>query len=100
VTVTYSGVSVSFSGLPIDETINMTGPENILSWTANTAITFTVGGSFDSYAWDVDGKSVDGTTASLTLHAQAYATGTHIVTVKVTKAGKTYAKTARFLIEE
>jgi hypothetical protein len=55
--------------------------------------------TFTTYAWDVDGQTVAGTTNSLTLLAQDYALGTHTVTVKVTKDGK-YAKWAQFEIEE
>jgi hypothetical protein len=98
VTVTYSGLSVIFDGLPQDETITLTGTASLLSWRANTAITFTVTGSFSSYAWDVDGQSVSVSTATLTLHAQDYSKGTHTVTAKVTKDGKTWSKRAKFSI--
>jgi hypothetical protein len=95
------GFTVSFTGLPDDEAINLTGPGNTLSWEADTAINFTVPAGFDTYAWDVDGKAVtDATNNTLTLQAQSYAKGTHTVTVKVTKDGKVYAKWARFRIEE
>jgi hypothetical protein len=94
-------VTVSFTGLPEDETINLSGAGNTLSWKADTTINLTVPAGFDSYAWDVDGKTVAGATNTLSLHARTYAMGTHTVTVKVTNAaGKTYAKWARFGIGE
>jgi hypothetical protein len=98
VTVTYSGVSVEFGSLPVDETITLTGPENTLSWTANTAITFTVDETFTTYTWDVDGQSVAGSTASLTLYAQDYPVGIHSVTAKVSNGVKTWSKRANFSI--
>jgi hypothetical protein len=100
-TITDSGASVNFTGLPEDESPTLDEAENILSWKADTEITFTIPpNSFDTYTWDVDGKTVSGDTNTLTLHAQDFAKGTHMVTVKVTKAGNSYAKWAQFKIEE
>jgi hypothetical protein len=96
-----AGVSVRFNGLPEDQTFTVSRETGTISWKVNTAINLTGPDDFDTYAWDVDGKAVAGaTTNTLTLHAQTYAMGTHTVTVKVTKSGKTYAKWAQFEIEE
>jgi hypothetical protein len=103
VTVTYSGVSVEFGDLPQDEdeNIELTESAYFISWVANTAITFTVSGSFSSYAWNVDGRLMtDEVAATLTLHAQDYSKGTHTVTATVLKDGKTWSKRAMFRIGE
>jgi hypothetical protein len=95
-------VTVTFSGLPQDETSTVSGGTGTISWTANTTITFTVSGTFTAYAWVVDGQSVTGAiTGTLTLHAQNYSVGTHTVTAKVTTQNEiTWSKQARFSIGE
>jgi hypothetical protein len=99
VTVTYSGVNVAFTGLPQDETINLTGTATA-SWTDNAPISFTVPNTLTVSAWYVDGLVVDGTDNTLSFTAQDYGPGVHVVTAQVNVAGKGYTKTARFTIVE
>jgi hypothetical protein len=95
----FSGVIVSFSP-PEDETIVL-DDAGAASWKNNDPISFTVEDSFDSYAWYVDGNLVSDTdTDTLSFTAQEYAPGTHVVTVKVSKDGEAYTKTATFWIGE
>jgi hypothetical protein len=96
-----AAVTVTFSGLLEDETSNFTGPTDALSWKNNAAISFTVTGDFTSITWYMDGVQVVGAIGqTLSLRAQNYALGSHTVTAKVGKDGKTYTKRATFRIVE
>jgi hypothetical protein len=99
ITVTYSGVSVELDGMPEDAGITLNEPEDALSWEENTEFTFTVDETFSTYAWEVDGQPVAGSTASLVLQAQDYSAGPHTVTAKVSIDGNTWSKQVNFTIE-
>jgi hypothetical protein len=96
------GITVSFGGLPQDETIGLTVPAATLSWVANTPLTVSVGGTFSAYTWYVDGVSLSGQSwNSVTLTAQNYSLGGHTVSVRVSTAGgASYSKTAHFTITQ
>jgi hypothetical protein len=92
-------VSVVFNGLPQDETITLTGPENMLSWAADTMFTVSSGGTFTGYRWALDGAVLSGETGnSLTLYAGSLSVKQHRLTVFVTKDGSEYAKAVTFTV--
>jgi hypothetical protein len=92
-------ITVEFDGLPRDEIIGLVSAVT-LSWVANTHMAVTVGDTFSAYAWYVDGVLLPGVTGnSVTLIAQEYFLGGHIVSVRVnTAGGGSYSKTAHFNI--
>jgi hypothetical protein len=84
-------VTANFSGLPQDETITLTGTEN-LSWSANTTLSVSVSETFTGYQWYLDGTALTGaTTGSLTMYAEDLSLKKHTLTVYVTKGGVKYA---------
>jgi hypothetical protein len=96
--VNYSqGSGITFSDSPKDETIEL-GAAQSLSMSANDTLTITVSG-FDTYQWYLDGKPLTGeTNDTITLNAVDCRTGTHYLTVKVSKDGSAYSKTVTFNI--
>jgi hypothetical protein len=96
-----AGVKVIFGGLPTDETVNLTKPEDTLSWVANDTLTVSVSNTFTEYTWYVDGILLAGETRnSVTLYAQNYSLGRHTVSVRVSTTSGSYSKTARFTIAQ
>jgi chitodextrinase len=93
-------VTVEFEGLPRDETITLTGAQNVLSWSNNTALTVSVINTFDAYRWSLDSQEVPGASgSSLTLQAGNLSVKKHTLTVFVTKDGVEYAKSVTFTVE-
>jgi predicted phage tail protein len=95
-------VRVELGGLPEDEEITLTGPENTLSWFDNTQLTISVSETFTAYRWILDGAVLAGETgASLSLSAGNLAVKKHYVTVfvKKTNDGPEYAKRVNFTVE-
>jgi uncharacterized repeat protein (TIGR02543 family) len=95
-------IQVTFGGLPQDETINLTGPADTLSWLDKDTLTVSVSNTFSGYTWYVDGALLSEQTGnSVTLNAQDYALGGHTVSVRVnTAGGGSYSKTVRFTIAQ
>ena len=93
-------VSVSFTALPQDETITLSGETQALSWSANTAIRVSVSESFAAYRWALDGVTLPGETgSSLTGYAGNLALKQHELTVFVsTGSGVEYAKSVIFTV--
>jgi chitodextrinase len=93
-------ISVTFTGLPQDETITLTGAENTISWAAKAALTVSVGGgTFTGYRWVLDGAVLpDETTNSLTLNADSLWVKEYSLTVFVTADGKEYTKRVTFTV--
>jgi hypothetical protein len=101
VTRTFGLVKVTFTGLPQDEDIDLTGPNNSLSWSANTSISVTVDApeTFSAYRWVLDGAVLAGETgSSLTLNAEDLLVKKHSLTVFVVKSGVEYAKNVTFTV--
>jgi hypothetical protein len=93
-------VEVRFTGLPADETITLSGVQD-LSWVANTALNTSVGGTFSSYRWALDGAVIPGQTgSSLTLEAGDLLIKRHTLTVLATKNGVEYAKNVTFTVTQ
>jgi hypothetical protein len=63
-----------------------------------TGQTLTVSGEYDAYLWRVDG-SVKGNGKRITLSAAGYTTGTHQISVEVTRNGVGYSKSGSFRVE-
>jgi uncharacterized repeat protein (TIGR02543 family) len=92
-------VSVSFTALPQDEAIALSGVQ-ALSWSDNTALTVSVSGGFTAYRWDMDGAALSGETGgSLSLNARDLSIKKHTLTVFVTADGVEYAKSVSFVVE-
>jgi chitodextrinase len=93
-------VTVEFGDLPGDEEITLTGPENTLSWFADTAIIISVNGTFAACRWALDGVATGETGNSVTLYAGNLAVKNHYVTVFVqtTGDGPEYAKRVNFTV--
>jgi hypothetical protein len=96
VTVYYcqpTDITISFTGGQ-DETIDLSGlPENTLSWTANTALTLSVPGNWESYQWYLDGVPLEAVTNTLTLRARDCSLKTHQLLVVVYKRHVPYPGT-------
>jgi hypothetical protein len=92
-------VDVNFTGLPQDETIILSGVQN-LSRSAGAQLTVTVsGGTFTAYRWALDGEALASETGnSLTLDAGSLAVKRHELTVFVTAGGVEYAKAVKFTV--
>jgi hypothetical protein len=91
-------VSVNFGGLPQDETITLSGVQN-LSQAADDQLTASVSGSFTAYRWVLDGLVQIGKTgSSLTLEAGDLTVKQHELTVFVTTGGVEYAKAVKFTV--
>lgn len=60
--------------------------------------TLTVSGEYDSYRWRVDG-TIRENGKTITLNAAGYTTGTHQISVEVTRNGAAYSKTGTFRVE-
>jgi chitodextrinase len=96
-------VTVTFTALPQDETITLTGGQN-LSWSANDALTVAVSETFSAYRWVLDGDGSDPlvtgqTASSLTLDAEDLTVKQHELTVFVTTGGSVeYAKRLIFTV--
>jgi uncharacterized repeat protein (TIGR02543 family) len=104
-----SGIAISFGGGPQAETIDWsTDPAAAISWGDNESLSATVDTSAKqwangaSFAWYVDGVRIVGTDSSITISAQNYALGTHILAVDVTKdagsGAESYSKTVKFTV--
>jgi hypothetical protein len=98
-------VTIEFTGLPQDETITLTSTDGELSWADNTALTVSIGETFDAYQWELDGAALGGQTGqSLTLNTGELAVKQHSLTVFVTKgAGEislTYTKRLIFTVTQ
>jgi formylglycine-generating enzyme required for sulfatase activity len=94
-------VTVTFSGMPTDETTALTSSEDTLYWRDNTSLLISVADNFASYSWHLDGKVISGATNSLSKTAREFSAGNHTITAFVTTTGgKTYAKTVSFTVEE
>ncbi|MDR2068764.1 MAG: fibronectin type III domain-containing protein [Spirochaetaceae bacterium] len=90
-------VTVSFTGLPQDETIILNGTQN-LSWSADTPITVSVGGSFTGYRWKLDNVIQGETGNTFTRTAKQLSIKNHELTVFVTTGGVEYAKAVTFTV--
>jgi uncharacterized repeat protein (TIGR02543 family) len=91
------GVSWGFSG-PKNEDIVL-GGDQVISWRANTPITFTVNDSFTAIRWYIDGTLAAGETgASLTRLASDFTVAAHHVTADVQIGGLWYSKTVTFTV--
>jgi hypothetical protein len=91
-------VTVNFTG-PGDENITLTGIPGSLSATANTPITVTVTGPYDSYRWALDGEEIWGATGNtVSTSTGSLAVKRHTLTVFVTTGGVEYAKRVSFTI--
>jgi formylglycine-generating enzyme required for sulfatase activity len=97
--INLAGVTVTFSDAPLDQTINLTGAQNILYWNQNTSMTITVPAGFTLESWRLDGAVISGATNPLTNTARDFSPGIHSVTAFVTAAAKTYSKTVSFTVE-
>jgi hypothetical protein len=89
-------ITVTFTGLPEDQDITLTGV-NTLSWAANATLNVSVSESFDAYRWHLDGVEISGAN-SLTLYAGNLAVKQHTLTVFVTKNGVEYTKRVTFTV--
>jgi hypothetical protein len=93
-------VSVQFTG-PQDENITLTDVDAAaLSWTANTALTVSVSGSFTTYRWVLDDVERSETGSTLTLYVRNLAVKRHSLTVFVTKNAVEYAKRVTFTVAQ
>ena len=91
-------VNVSFGGKAEDQTINLSGVED-LSQEDGDELTVTVNGSFTAYRWFLDGEALAGKTgSSLALKAADLAVKRHELTVFVTAGGVEYAKAVKFTV--
>jgi hypothetical protein len=61
--------------------------------------TLAVSGDYDAYRWLVDG-TIKANSASITLNPADYATGTHQISVEVTRNGALYSKAGTFTVEK
>jgi hypothetical protein len=87
-----AGVTIQWSG-PGDKDLALGDPAE-LSWAANTLLTLTAAGSWDAYAWALDGQTLGGETGNtLTRRARDLSPGRHRVTVTVTRGTQTYSNT-------
>jgi hypothetical protein len=98
-------ITVTFSGLPQDESTTLTAQgiiDNILPW--ETGLTLTVDpANFTgaSYQWSLDGKEINGEmTNSLTVAGSTLELKQHQITVQITTADqKLYSKSVTFTVE-
>jgi uncharacterized repeat protein (TIGR02543 family) len=92
-------ITAEFTG-PRDETITLSGAQD-LSWSANTALTVSVSGSFSAYRWALDGAILAGKTQNtLTLRARDLSITQHTLTAVVTKNGVEYTKRMTFKVAQ
>jgi uncharacterized repeat protein (TIGR02543 family) len=92
-------ITAEFTG-PRDETITLSNAQN-LSWSANTALTVSVSGSFSAYRWALDGEILAGKTQNtLTLRARDLSITQHTLTAVVTKNGVEYTKRMTFTVAQ
>jgi hypothetical protein len=95
-----AGVTVTFSGLPQDETIDLTGKQD-LSWLDDTELKVSVDGDFEAYRWALDGTVLSETTKNLTLTAGAGPLAdvkTYTLTVFVKTDDVEYSKLVTFKV--
>lgn len=97
-------IGAGFSGLPQDETTNLTGTSNYLSWTSGTLSISVPTANFPgaSYQWYLDNVLLSGATAAtLSKPGSDFTPGRHDVTVRITTAdNRAYSKTLRFTVEQ
>jgi hypothetical protein len=93
-------ITVSFTSNLTDEAQALDiNPGSSLSWKNNTAISLSVGGSWDGHQWYVDGVALAGATTSiLTKHAQDFSLAQHSISVRVLKGDTYYSKTVTFTV--
>jgi hypothetical protein len=84
---------------PQNETITFNESDDIVV-APDAVLSITIGETFDSYAWLLDGAVLSGqTSATVSINCSLLAPGVHHVTVFVHKNGLMYSKTLRFRIE-
>jgi hypothetical protein len=92
-------VTAGFTGLPQDETITLSGIQD-LSKAANTQLIVSVSDSFSAYRWFLDGVLLPGeNTSSLTLNAAGLTIKRYELTVFVTSGSVEYAKSVKFTVK-
>jgi uncharacterized repeat protein (TIGR02543 family) len=95
-------ITVSFSGLPQDETTNLSGTTETLSWMNGTLNVSVPTASFTgaSYQWYLDNAALSGATvSSLSKPGSDFTLGRHEITVRIiTTDNKVYSKTLRFTV--
>ena len=96
-------IKVSFSGLPQDETTNLTGaPAGTLSWRTGTLNLSVPEANFPdaTWQWYLDNAPLSGATnSSLNKAGSDFTPGRHEVTVEILMTdGKMYSKTLRFMV--
>jgi uncharacterized repeat protein (TIGR02543 family) len=96
-------IKVTFSGLPQDETTNLTGmSDGTLSWTNGTLDISVPAANFSgaSWQWYLDNAPLSGaTTAALNKPGSDFTPGRHDLTVEIRTAdNKVYSKTLRFTV--
>jgi uncharacterized repeat protein (TIGR02543 family) len=98
-------IQVTFSGLPQDETTNLTGmSDGTLSWTMGTLNLSVPSENFSgaSWQWYLDGVPLSGETSS-SLHKPGadFTLGRHGVTVRIMpEDNQVYSKSVRFTVEQ
>jgi uncharacterized repeat protein (TIGR02543 family) len=98
-------IQVTFSGLPQDETTNLTGMSGeTLSWTTGTLDISVPAANFPgaSWQWYLDGVLLSGETSS-SLHKPGsdFTLGRHGVTVRImTEDNQVYSKSVRYTVEQ
>jgi hypothetical protein len=98
-------ISVTFNGIPLDETTDLTGTTGgVLDWAAgsltlNAPATILFAGA--AYQWYLDGQELAGETrGSYAATGRAFALGRHQVAVIITTSlGIVYAKTLVFVVQ-
>jgi uncharacterized protein YjdB len=96
-----AGLVINFTGFE-DETINLTtNSANDLSRRAYDRLTVTVGGSYTSIRWYVDGQQYWSSGYSQEVYGPNFSVSTHYLTVAVeTSGGKYYSKELSFRVVE
>jgi hypothetical protein len=83
---------------PQDQTITFNQVDDIVVDFGST-LTVTIGETFDSYSWNLDGATLSGqSAATVSINSGTLALGVHHLAAFVVKNGLLYSKTVRFVV--